>query len=154
VAIYLKLGSIAGSVTVQGFESWIALDSFKWSFNANVAQGHGGANVTANEVVVTMRMEKASTAIVNAGVNRTVLKPKVQIQFTTTGKNTMDQFLGYELEGCLISKYSVDGAKDDPPTETLTLNFTKIIETYTSRDAKLTGAKSTVTYDVTQGSAT
>jgi len=150
----MKLGSIAGSVSTSGFETWIALDSFKWGFNANVAHGHGGGNVTVNEVVVTLRMEKASTAIVSAGVNRTVLKPNVQIQFTTTNKSGVVQFLGYELDGCIISKYSVDGAAEDPPTETLTLNFTKIVETYTSRDAKLTGAKSTVTYDVPSGSAT
>jgi type VI secretion system secreted protein Hcp len=149
VAIYMKLGSVAGSVTTSGYESWIALDSFRWGFSVGMTSKMAGSEATLREVVVTMRAEKASPLIVNAGFSRTVLKPSVLIKFTTTSKDKVDVFLTYELSNCVISNYAIEAQQEGHPTETLSLSFTKITETFNPRDSKLTGSPTTVTYDVT-----
>ena len=153
MAIYMKLGSIAGSVTTSGFESYIVLDSFKWGFNANVSlYSHQATSaVTVNEVVVTMRAETASPLVVDAGLSHTLLQPSVLIKFTTTSKDKVDVFMTYELGNCVISNYSIAGDKEGHPTETLSLNFTKITQTFNPRDSKLTGSPSSVTYDMPSG---
>ena len=144
----MKLGSIAGSVTTSGYENWIMLESFRWGFAANTSFSQAGAEVTVREVEVKMRSEKASPLIVNAGLSRTVLQPSVQFKFTTTGKSGVDVYLTYELSGAIVSNYSIEAPEEGHPTETLTLNFTKVTQTSNPRDAKLTGSPTTVTYDV------
>lgn len=144
----MKLGAIPGSVTTSGFENWIMLESFNWGFSASGAFSYTSAEVSVREVVVTMRAEKASPLLVNAGLSRTPLKPSVQIKFTTTAKDKVDIFMSYELSDCIISGYAIAADKDGHPTETLSLSFTKVTETFNPRDAKLFGAPTTVTYDV------
>ena len=148
MAIYMKLGAIPGSVTTAGLENWIALDSFQWGFAAGYAAKQTGSDVTVREVVVTMRAEKASPLIVNAGVSRTALRPSVLVKFTTTGKDRVDVFMSYELSDCFISSYAVAAAQEGHPTETLSLSFTKITQTFNPRDMRLTGSPTSVTYDV------
>ena len=149
MAIYMKLGSIAGSVTASGYETYIKLESFRWGFVANTSFAQAGAEVTVREVVVTMRAEKASPLIVNAGVSRASLKPSVLFKFTTTGGDgKVIPFLSYELTDCIITNYSIEAPEEGHPVETLALNFTKITETFNPRDSKMTGSPTTVTYDV------
>ena len=149
MAIYMKLGSIAGSVTTNGYENWIMLEEFKWGFAASGTLAQAGAEVTVREVAVKMRAESASPLVVNAGLSRSVLKPSVQFKFTTTGKDSVVVFLSYELSNCIISSYGIEAPGEGHPIESLSLNFTKITETYNPRDSKLIGSPSSVTYDVT-----
>jgi len=148
VAIYLKLGSIAGSVTTAGYENWITLDSFQWGFSAGYTAKQSGSEVAVREVVVTMRAEKASPLVVSAGVSRSVLNPSVHVKFTTTSKDKVDMFMHYELSNCVITNYSISAPGEGHPIETLSLSFTKITHTFHPRDAKLTGSPTTVTYDL------
>jgi type VI secretion system secreted protein Hcp len=59
----------------------------------------------------------------------------------------VDTFLAYELSNCGLSGYSTSSG-GDAPTESLSLNFTKIMFTYTERDPKLAGSPDTVGYDL------
>lgn len=149
----MKLGSIPGSVTTAGYENWIACDSFRWGFAVPSAVRLPGAaaDVTVHEVIVTMKAEKSSPLMVNAGLSRTVLKPSVSFKFTTTGKDKVDVFMGYELGDCMITNYAVSAGQEGHPLETLSLSFTKITQTFNPRDAKLTGSPTSVTYDVKAG---
>lgn len=153
VAIYLKLGTIPGSVTTSGFENWMALDSFQWGFSAGHTAKQGSSDVSVREVVVTMRAEKASPLIVNAGVSHSPLRPSVQIKFTTTGKDRVDVFMSYELSNCIISNYAISAAQEGHPVETLSLSFTSVTQTFNPRDARLTGSPTTVSFDVKSGQA-
>jgi type VI secretion system secreted protein Hcp len=73
----------------------------------------------------------------------------VTIKMTTTSKDKVDTFMSYDLSNCLITNYAISAPGEGPPTETLSLSFTKITETFNPKDAKLTGSPTTVTYDVT-----
>lgn len=154
MAIYMKLGAIPGSVTTGGYENWIALDSFQWGFSAGYTAKQAGSEVSVREVVVTMRAEKASPLVVSAALNRTVLQPSVNIKFTTTSKDKVDVFMSYVFTGCMISNYAISGPQEGHPTETLSLSFTTITQTFNPRDARLTGSPTTVTYDVRSAQTT
>jgi type VI secretion system secreted protein Hcp len=144
----MKLGSISGSVTTGGYENWITLDSFQWGFAAAYNARHPVSEVTVREVVVTMKAEKSSPLVVNAGLSRTVLRPSVMIKFTTTSKDKVDVFMSYELSDCIISNYGISAPQEGHPMETLSLSFTKITQTFNPRDSRLTGSPTTMSYDV------
>jgi type VI secretion system Hcp family effector len=152
VAIYLKLGSIQGSAMTSGFENWISLESFQWGFAAGYTAKQSNSEVSVREVVLTMRAEKASPLIVSAGVSRTVL-PTAVFKFTTTAKDKVDTYMTYEFANCVITNYAIAAPGEGAPTETLSLSFTTVTETFNPRDSKLTGAPTTVTYDVRSAKA-
>ena len=66
---------------------------------------------------------------------------------TTTTAGKTDVYLAYELSECGVSGYSISTG-GDKPTESLTINFTKIMCTYTERDPKVGGSPDTVGYDL------
>ena len=53
-----------------------------------------------------------------------------------------------KLTGAVVTNYVIEAAEEGHPTETLTLDFTKVTQTFNPRDAKLTGSPTTVAYDV------
>ena len=73
----------------------------------------------------------------------------VTLKLTTTTKDTVTTFLNYELSDTGLSGYSVS-VGGEAPTEALSLNFTKVMITYTGLDSKTSGAPDTVGYDLTQ----
>ena len=74
---------------------------------------------------------------------------KVQIKMTSTTKNKVDTFLSYELSECGVSGYSISTGGDNP-TESLSLNFTKIMVSPSPLDnAGTPQAGSKVTYNLT-----
>ena len=76
------------------------------------------------------------------------LNTTVKIKFTTTTKNELMTFLTYELTNCGLSGYSVSSG-GDMPTESLSLNFTKIMVTPTPLDKSGQIKKGdVVTYDL------
>lgn len=152
MAIYMKFGSVNGAVTTKGFEKWIELNSFQWGVGRAVgsaARGstnREGSEPSISEVTVTKAMDIASNALfsdaVGGGLNTTV-----QLKFTTTTKDTITTYLKYELSKTGVSGYSVSSGGDNP-SESLSLNFTKIMITHTGTDSKVGGAPDTVGYDL------
>ena len=58
---------------------------------------------------------------------------KVQIKMTTTTQKAVETFLTYELTDCGVSSFS-QSSGGDAPTESLSLNFVKIMVTPTPLD--------------------
>ena len=84
--------------------------------------------------MVTKRLDKASTKLFMDAVAGD-LSATVKFKFTTTTKDKVDTFLAYELTNCGLSGYSMSSG-GDAPTESLSLNFTKVMFTYTGRDSE------------------
>ena len=152
MAIYMKWDGIDGAVTTHGFEKWIELHSFQWGVGRAVGTAARGAATreasepNLSEIVVTKRMDKSSTKLFMDAVAGD-LSSTVKFKFTTTTKDKVDTFLAYELTNCGVSGYSTSSG-GDAPTESLSLNFTKIMFTYTERDPKIAGSPDTVGYDL------
>jgi type VI secretion system secreted protein Hcp len=154
VAIYMKYGSIDGSVTTDGLANWIQLNSFSWGVGRGVSLPHGsedtreGSEPSISEVVVTKRMEKASIKLWQDAAGGD-FSNAVTIKFTTTTKNKVESYLEYELKNCGLSGYSVSAGPDDPPEESLSLNFAQVTWKYGVTDAKTGTTFSNASWDLT-----
>jgi type VI secretion system secreted protein Hcp len=150
----MKYGNIKGSVTTEGFKDWIELNSFQWGVGRSIGTAARGAlsrehsEPSLSEVTVTKLTDVASPKLFLDAVAGK-LDNKVTIKFTTTTKGKVETFLTYELENTGLSHYSLSSG-GDMPMESLSLNFTKITETFTGMQPGITGSPETVGYDLTQ----
>jgi type VI secretion system secreted protein Hcp len=154
MALYMKYGSINGSVTTDGFQKWIELHSFQWGVSRNIGtaarsmHGREHSEPSLSEVTVTKATDAATPKLFLDAVAGK-LDNKVTIKFTTTIKAKVETFLTYELENTGLSHYSLSSGGDNP-MESLALNFTKITETYNAMDPGRSGSPESVGYDLTQ----
>jgi type VI secretion system secreted protein Hcp len=146
--IYMKYDGIDGSVTATGHEKWIELDSCQSGAHRNVTSPSGrgtnreAAAPTVTEVVCTKTQDDASTSLFKASLWGE--GKKVKIDFCKTDKDKVEPYLQLELENTLISSYSISAHGGDGhsrPTESLSLNFTKITYNTISMDSKNATAK-------------
>lgn len=154
MAIYMKYGSIKGAVTTDGFKDWIELGSFQWGVGRAIGTAARGSTSrehsepSLSEVTVTKVTDVSSPKLFLDAVAGK-LDSKVTIKFTTTSKGAVTTFLTYEMENTGISGFSMSSG-GDMPSESLSLNFTKISETFTGEDPGVSGSPETVGYDLTQ----
>ena len=152
MAIYMKFGSITGQVTTEGFKEWIELLSFQFGAGRGVGTGAGGKQregtaPSISEIAISKVYDKASPGLYQDALAG-AFDTKVEIKLTQTTKNKTDTYLSYELSQCGISGYSV-GPGGDNPTESISLNFTKIMVTPSPLDDKGVPQKgAVVTYDL------
>jgi type VI secretion system secreted protein Hcp len=130
-------GKIEGDVTTQGFKNWIELNSFQFGVSRGVSSGAGGAtressSPSISEIVVTKYFDKSSAKLYQDSVAGS-FDSKVQIKMTTTTQKAVETFLTYDLSDCGVSSYS-QSSGGDAPTESLSLNFVKIMVTPTPLD--------------------
>jgi type VI secretion system secreted protein Hcp len=152
MSIYMKWDGIDGAVTTSGLEKWIELNSFQMGVGRAIGTAARGSETreanepSVSEVVITKRLDKSSTKLFMDAVAGD-LSATVKFKFTTTTKDKVDTFLAFELTNCGLSGFSLSSG-GDVPVESLSLNFTKILFTYTGRDAKIAGSPDTVGYDL------
>jgi type VI secretion system secreted protein Hcp len=150
----MKFGSVDGAVTTKGFEKWIECESFQWGVGRGIGTAARGMETreasepNISEIVVTKRMDKSSPKLFQDAVGGD-LSTTVKFKFTTTTKDAVDTFLEFELENTGLSGYSMSSGSE-LPSESLSLNFSKVIWSYTGRDAKVGGSPDKVGYDLTQ----
>lgn len=153
MAIYLKYGDINGPVTTGGYEKWIELESFQWGVGRAIGTAARGAlsrehsEPSLSEITVTKRTDVASPKLFLDSVAGK-LNNKVQIDFTTTTKGKIEKYLTFKLDNTGISGFSTSSG-GDMPMESLSLNFTKIMVTFTGMDPGISGSPETVGYDLT-----
>lgn len=153
MALYMKYGKIKGAVTTDGFKDWIELSSFQWGTERNVGTGARGSlsrehsEPRLREITVT-KVGDVSTPKLFLDAVAGKLDSDVSIVFTTTTKNKTEKFLTYDLENTGVSHYSLSSG-GDMPIETLSLNFTKIMKTFSAMDPGISGTPETVGYDLT-----
>jgi type VI secretion system secreted protein Hcp len=127
--IYMKITKnglpvITGDVTAQGHEKWIELLSaqmgqFK-SNAANKGDTREASKPTVSEIVITKAMDSASSALFQQSLHGEGVT--IQIDFVKSDST----YLTFTLQDVLISGYQTSSSRSDRPTESFTLNFTKI----------------------------
>jgi type VI secretion system secreted protein Hcp len=154
MAIYMKYGAIKGPVTTDGFKDWVELSSFQWGAGRAIGTGARGSTSrehsepTISEIMVTKLTDVASPKLFLDSVAGK-LDSKVEIKFTTTTKGKVETFLAYKLDNTGVSGYSLSSG-GDMPVESLSLNFTKITQSFTGHDPGVGGSPEIVGYDLTQ----
>jgi type VI secretion system secreted protein Hcp len=154
MAIYMKYGAIDGPVTTGGFIKWIELNSFQFGVGRGIGSAarsetnREASEPSLSEIVVTKSTDIASNKLFADAVGGT-MDSKVTIKFTTTTKDKVETFLTYELTDTGLSGYSISSG-GDRPSESLSLNFTKVMITFVGTDAKTGGSPDTAGYDMTK----
>jgi type VI secretion system secreted protein Hcp len=142
MALFIKFDGIDGECNDKDHKNWSDLLSFSWGLRKAGAGTTGQTRrrgvVTVEDVVVTKELDKASPKLAE-GVCLGKIIPKVEIHDTTTyGDGNRAVFLKYELKSVMVSSHSVSaaGGGDAVPTESVSLNFSEIKQTYVEYDAK------------------
>ena len=133
MAIYLKVEGIDGNVTAEGHEKWIDCGSLQWGVGRGIGAPTGAAKdreasyPSISEVTVTKEMDSSSPYLFTescVGKGK-----KVEIHLVRTSADKLETYMEYVLSNALISGYSVSSG-GDRPTESLSINFTKIETKY------------------------
>jgi len=151
----MNYNSIPGDVTESTHVGWIELHSYQWGIGRGISSPTGASadressSPSVSEIVVTKNTDISSTKILNEGLQGT--GQTVQIDFTKTSQGAQEVYLSLTLSDTLISGYS-QSSGGDRPTESISLNFTKIEYKFINMtDPNTAGSPDTVTYDVALG---
>ena len=150
--IFMQYEGIDGEVAVRGHENEIQLNSFQFGIGRGISSPAGGASgreasaPSISEITVTKVMDKSSPKLFGEAVAG---QPhKVTIFFVNIVNDKPENYVKFELENVLISGYSVSSG-GDRPTESLSLNFSKITFTYIPIDETgKPGTPESVGYDL------
>jgi type VI secretion system secreted protein Hcp len=152
--IYMKYGDIIkGDVVAKGHEQWIELFSFQWGVSRGIstsgAQADREASVpSVSEIKVTKALDSSSVGLLKealGGSGQVVVIDFVKNDQSGTGF----VYLEITLTNTLVSGFSTSSG-GDRPTESLSLNFTKIQYNYKTQSADGTVQSSAVVYDLAQ----
>ncbi|MEI6159401.1 MAG: type VI secretion system tube protein Hcp [Roseococcus sp.] len=159
MAIFLKYGTIKGETTQVTHKEWIEISSFQFGVGRGISSGVGGASKreatapSVSEIVLTKTMDIASPLLLKDAIGGQAVVAKIEItQTDNSGKHV--SFQKYILTNTLISGYSLSSG-GDRPSESLSLNFTKIDSEYLNIDDKF-ASKTTghVIYDIAESKLT
>jgi len=127
--IYMQFEGINGDVTANGFANDIQLNSFQWGVGRIVSSPTGsgadrqGSAPSISEITITKNFDSASPGLLQDALIGDA--KNVKIFFVNTVRGKLNVYAEYDLTNVLISGYSVSSG-GDRPTESLSLNFTKI----------------------------
>jgi type VI secretion system secreted protein Hcp len=156
MAVYMEFEGIKGDATQAKHEGWITLNSVQWGAGRGISTPTGSAEnressePSISEVVVSKALDSASLLLFQEACIGKEGK-KVKIDFCTTA-NEGEPYLQVELTNTLISGHSFNSG-GDKPSETLSLNFTKInINETGGNQANSPGQPIKVQYDLAKAS--
>jgi type VI secretion system secreted protein Hcp len=153
MAMYMNWDGLNGDVTESKHQGWIELSSLQWRVGRSISTAMSGMASresgipSVSEVTVTKAMDSSSPGLWTDAVAG-ALDTTVKIAFTTTSKGDTTEFLVYELTNTGLSGYTVSSG-GDMPNEALSLNFTKVVWTFTGTDPSVAGSPTTQGYDLT-----
>jgi type VI secretion system secreted protein Hcp len=155
MAIYMKYTSpnIEGGVTTTGFTKQIELNSFQFGIGRGVGSPTGSSSnreastPSVSEITVTKVLDEASGNLIKEAYSGAG-KATAVISFVRTDSNGGVCYLEYTLSNVMVSGYSISSG-GDKPSESLSLNFTKIETKITPQnDDGTAGTPFPVTYDL------
>jgi type VI secretion system secreted protein Hcp len=158
MAVYLEWnkGEIKGDTTQGKHTDWISINSFQFGTGRGISTAVGAANnreasePSLSEVVVTKDLDASSLMLFQEATTGKDGKD-VEIDFCTTD-NEGAPYLVIKLTNCLISGFSTSSG-GDRPSESITLNFTKIDINETGGNLKNgAGNPIKVSYDLAKAS--
>jgi type VI secretion system secreted protein Hcp len=158
MAAYLKYGTILGESMATGHlgsAGWIEIGSVQWGAGRAISTPVGASSKreasapSISEVTVTKMMDSTSPLLAQeALIGKAVT---ANIELVETGSDQLNTFLTINLTNCMISGYSMSSG-GDRPSESLSLNFTKIEFIYQGYDDQHkvdTNKKKSFIYDLT-----
>ncbi|KAB0486894.1 type VI secretion system secreted protein Hcp [Pseudomonas reinekei] len=137
ILLNFKGKQIKGTSTVSAHTDWITIDAIQMGVGRAISTSGGGAdrdtsNPSFSEITLSKSTDLASSDLFMEAVCGKSLGI-AEIHFIQTGgaEKKEQVFLKLELEEAIISSYSANSA-GERPSETFTINFTKISYQYDS----------------------
>lgn len=160
MAIYMKYADVNGDATAASHEQWITCGSIQWGGGRAIGTPTGSAKnreasmVSISEVVITKNQDGASPELLKRSYVGTDGED-VTIDLTTTSNEGVNTIMQLKLTNTLVSGFSVSSG-GDRPSESVSLNFTKIESTFYNQAVEGTEADTpfAVTYDLATAVAT
>ncbi len=132
VDYFLKVDGIDGESASDRHKNEIDVESFSWGAaqsGAGATGGGGGAGkVSFQDFHFTMRLNKASPKLMLACATGEHIK-EVVLTGEVSGKKGQ-KFLEIKMEDVLVSSFQQGSSASEYPTESVSMNFTKITFTY------------------------
>ncbi len=155
MAIFLKYGAINGETTQVTHKQWIEINSLQFGVGRGISSGVGGGSKreatapSVSEITLTKTFDISSPLLLKEALGGKAVEVKIELtQTDNSGKHVAYQ--KYVLTNTLISGYSISSG-GDRPSESLSLNFTKIDSEYLNIDDKFaTKTTGHVVYDIAE----
>jgi type VI secretion system secreted protein Hcp len=148
----MKYDGIDGEATHQDHKKWIDVSSLQFGLGRGISTPSGStanreaSEPSVSEVTITKLMDSSSTKLLVESATGNAGKT-VKIDLVSTG-SPGNTYVTYTLTNALISGYSVSTG-GDRPSESISINFTKIEYKFTPYDVKnKAGTPVTVSYDL------
>lgn len=150
VDYFLKLDGIDGESTTKGHEREIALDSFSFAgANTVIVTAGGGAGagkVSFSDMLSQTKLSKASPKLYLATAGGAKI---ASVQLSVRKSGASFDFYTIKLSEVYITSMKTDGTSGNIPTESLSLNFSKVTWTYTPTNSKgTTDTPISATWDI------
>lgn len=144
-------GKIKGNSTVEKHENWVTADSMQFGVGRSISGAAGGksrevSNPSFSEITLTRSTDISSPEIYKSAIGGKALGD-VQIHLYQTYENTIQVYLMMTLKDAIISQYTASSA-GDRPTESFSVNFTKVEYQYDDFDGKTKTTGTPVKWDV------
>ena len=141
MALFIKFDGIEGEANDKDHKSWTDVLSFSWGMHKAGAGATGQTRrrgvATVEDVSLMKEFDKSSPKLAEAVLSGKIF-PKVEIHNTATYGDARATYLKYELKNVMVSSYQTSGATsgDAVPTDSFSLNFEEVKQTYVQYDAK------------------
>ncbi len=138
--IYMKYEGIDGDVTENAHTKWIDISSMQLGVGRAISTPVGSTakretgSPAVSEITITKQMDISSYRWLEESLygQKAVT---CTVHFLRTGPDSnLEVYVEYIFTNCLVSGYS-SSTGGDTPTESISINFTKIEYKYTDRDA-------------------
>lgn len=132
VDYFLKADGIDGESTNDRHRGEIEIESFSWGATQSGTEATGGGGgagkVSFQDLHFTMKTSKASPKLMLACATGEHIK-QVVLTGEVSGKKGQ-KFLEIRMEDVLVSSFQQGGSADNYPTESVSMNFSKMVFTY------------------------
>lgn len=155
-SFFIKLEGINGDSRADGHRDEIQVLSWSHSFNqptSAVRFSAGGGTIeqaTHSDFTFTKYTDTATTGLLKACWSGKTVKNGVFTAYRSEGDRLV-KYLEIEFTGCIVSNFSLGGGAGDLPTETVTLNNSKVRYSYTpAADERGPAQTQSVEHDLSQ----
>lgn len=151
---YLKIDTIDGESTKKGVEKYLEIQSFSFgesqTGSGSAGTGVGTGAVSMQDFSFNTMVSKASPKLFLACAQGQEIKSAELVARKSGAGGKQEIFMKWKFSNLLVSSYQISGSGDSP-SESFSLNFSKIEVEYKPQDGDKMGAAITAGYDLKAG---
>ena len=136
---FIKFDGIPGESTDSGHKQWIDIQSMEWGMEQEVStdtSGGGGAGkVNFDKLLVTKSLDKSTPLLMQACATGKPI-PTMTLELVRSGSDQREPYLVITMTDVVVAsvRTSTSAADGVPPLETITLNYSKVVFSYTPQN--------------------